>query len=273
MNSDEFFHLHFSEFQNLDTSIRYDNAVPVLGFHGCDGDNNLKDHVGFPEGIDDKKILNDPCEDDNFPELYVDEFFEDMGENTNLIQEHADQYFCSVDENTNLTESDKMCPLAKDENNEESNDVNALGADILTGETADDGMMYFDAPTHNRLPIEDDFFIEIDDLLNRDDAADASGFEMLDELLTYFDATNDNLHRVPLVSSSHLSECVDFNTNPVVPASEVHTAPMPWRVCNDCNHFFNGFPSWTQAFAPLMHYSYCRSVQEPYKHLWSALRP
>ncbi|XXG79497.1 hypothetical protein AAC387_Pa09g0548 [Persea americana] len=212
MNDDE---------QNLDTSIRYDNAVPVLGFHGCDGDNNLKDRVGFPEGIDDKKILNDPGADDNFPEVYVDEFFDDMGENTNFIQEQADQYFCSVDENTNLTESDEMCPLVKDENNEESNNFNAPGADILTGETADDGMMYFDAPTHNQLPIEDDFLIEIDDLLNRDDAADASGFEMLDELLTYFDATNDNLHHVPPVSSSNLSECVDFNTNLVVPASEV----------------------------------------------------
>ena len=205
--------------------------------------------------------------------MYVDEFFDDVGENTNFIQEPADQYFCSVDENANLTESDKMWPLAKDENNEESNDVNAPGADILTGETADDGMMYFDAPTHNQLPIEDDFFIEIDDLLNRDDAVDASGFEMLDELLTYFDATNDNLHHVPPVSSSNLSECVDFNTNPVVPASEVHTAPMPWRVCNDCNNFFNGFPSCTEAFAPLMHYSYCRSVQELYKQLWSSLRP
>lgn len=158
-----------------------------------------------------------------------------MGENSNLPEEHADKYFCSVDENANLTESDRMCPLVKVENYVELIDVNSVGVHNLNGEIGDDGLMYFDAPAHNGPPIEDEFFIEMDDLLNCDEA-DASGFEMLDEYLTYFDATNDNLLHIPQDSSPNLSERVDYISNPLIPGSEVYTTPKPWKACNHCKH-------------------------------------
>ncbi|KAJ8649030.1 hypothetical protein MRB53_002053 [Persea americana] len=93
--------------------------------------------------------------------------------------------------------------------------VSVVGANTHIGEVSDDEMIYVDAPTHNQPPIEDEFFIEMDELSNSDDVG-ASGFEMLDEFLAYFDATNDNLYHVPLDSSSNLSERVDFNSYPLV---------------------------------------------------------
>ncbi|XXG41702.1 hypothetical protein AAC387_Pa01g2116 [Persea americana] len=109
--------------------------------------------------------------------------------------------------------------------------VSVVGANTHIGEVSDDEMIYVDAPTHNQPPIEDEFFIEMDELSNSDDVG-ASGFEMLDEFLAYFDATNDNLYHVPLDSSSNLSERVDFNSYPLVLRSGVSAGtPQAYVKC------------------------------------------
>ncbi|KAJ8645899.1 hypothetical protein MRB53_007647 [Persea americana] len=108
-----------------------------------------------------------------------------------------------------------------------------VGANTHIGEVSDDEMIYVDSPTHNQPPIEDEFFIEMDELSNSDDVG-ASGFEMLDEFLAYFDATNDNLYHVPLDSSSNLSERVDFNSYPLVLRSGVSAGTLQGYV--KCPH-------------------------------------
>ncbi|XXG62841.1 hypothetical protein AAC387_Pa05g1143 [Persea americana] len=103
--------------------------------------------------------------------------------------------------------------------------VSVVGANTHIGEVSDDEMIYVDATTHNQPPIEDEFFIEMDELSNSDDVG-ASGFDMLDEFLAYFDATNDNLYHVPLDSSSNLAERVDFNSYPLVLRSGVSAGTL-----------------------------------------------
>ncbi|KAJ8639933.1 hypothetical protein MRB53_016627 [Persea americana] len=98
-----------------------------------------------------------------------------------------------------------------------------LSKDVF--QVSDDEMIYVDATTHNQPPIEDEFFIEMDELSNSDDVG-ASGFEMLDEFLAYIDATNDNLYHVPLDSSSNLAERVDFNSYPLVLRSGVSAGTL-----------------------------------------------
>lgn len=205
--------------QNLDMHGQYDNMAPAVGLHGIDEYNKLENSTGLFEGTDDQKFINAASEDTKFPEQCDEEFFSDVGEICNLREAHIDNYFCGTNENTYCAELNQMYPLDNDEQYVELNDFNSVEADQFTGDIVNDAVVYFDASSHDQLPNDDGFFLEMKDALNGAEA-NASEFEMLDAILTYFDATDDNLHYVLSDSSSGLSKRVDSISDPLILTSE-----------------------------------------------------
>eukprot|EP00262_Sarcandra_glabra_P021098 TRINITY_DN8716_c0_g1_i1.p1 TRINITY_DN8716_c0_g1~~TRINITY_DN8716_c0_g1_i1.p1 ORF type:complete len:598 (+),score=114.19 TRINITY_DN8716_c0_g1_i1:242-2035(+) len=198
--------------QNTYTDIPYENVFLPSLFDGRDHCNHLENPSDFLEGTyDDQKFLGSMGENSDFPEIQDAKFFGCMGENIELPEIQDDQKFLNdVVVNTELQDFDKMPLLANDKLYMELNDL--VNADYLSGETVDhpsgetvDGELINSGVPNNNPPIEDGSFLEMDDILNCE-KPDASGFEMLDEYLSYFDATDDNLDHTALDSSVELLE-------------------------------------------------------------------
>ncbi|XP_058077325.1 NAC domain-containing protein 53-like [Magnolia sinica] len=208
--------------QHPDMAMRNDNVLPAVEFDGNDSFNNLGEAHGQLEGMHDQKFRDFTDENTYLPELHHgQEFLHGPGETSNLPELHDDLVlFGSMGETTNLPELYQMYSPVKDEYVELNDIVNPMEGGCTAGEVVDEGLMYFDAPDHDQPPTEDGSFLELDDLLNPGEVDHASGFERLDDLLLYFDATDENLHSVDL-DSLKLPESADFVLDHSILAPEV----------------------------------------------------
>ncbi|KAG1359627.1 NAC domain-containing protein 53 [Cocos nucifera] len=144
------------------------------------------------DGVDDSVNLQEI--------LDVEEFFDTMNENTD--QQELFQMSSTIQDNYNLQSLDLTNPVA---------------GHRPSCQLAEENTMFFDAHS-NDLGFSQDNFAELNQLLYSP-VTDPSGFDMVDKLMAYFDATEDNLH-VDASGSLDKSGCMDswildqFNLTP-----------------------------------------------------------
>ncbi|XP_008787444.2 NAC domain-containing protein 53 [Phoenix dactylifera] len=117
-----------------------------------------------------------------------------VDDSTNL-QEILDveEFFDTVNENINQPELFQMAPTLCDNYKLQPIDLrNPLDGDCPSGQLADGNTLLFDAAS-NDLAFAQDDFAELNHLLDSP-ISDPSGFDMVDNLMAYFDAADDNLH-------------------------------------------------------------------------------
>ncbi|XP_008779162.2 NAC domain-containing protein 53-like [Phoenix dactylifera] len=130
----------------------------------------------------------------------------------------VEEFFDTVNENTDRPELVQMSPTVQDNYNLQSIDLtNPVAGDCPSSQLAEENTMFYDAPS-NDLGFSQDNFPELNQLLYSP-ITDPSGFDAVDKLMGYFDATDDNLH-VDTAGSLEKSGCMNscildqFNLTP-----------------------------------------------------------
>ncbi|XP_010940544.1 NAC domain-containing protein 53 [Elaeis guineensis] len=120
----------------------------------------------------------------------------DGGDDGVNLQEILDveEFFDTVNENTDQQEPFQMSPTIQDNYNLQSIDLTNPGAGHCppSCQLAEENTMFYDAHG-NDLGFSQDNFAELNQLLYSP-VTDPSGFDTVDKLMAYFDATEDNLH-------------------------------------------------------------------------------
>ncbi|KAJ4971121.1 hypothetical protein NE237_004220 [Protea cynaroides] len=221
--------------QNIDMAAPSENVPLPLNFYYGGGCNPLEQAEGFL--TDDQKVVNGTVGKDDLPEPPEDGKFLDLPED---ILHLEDEYFVELNDLLNLVDGDYIAAV-----NPVNDEKKTSGKDDLP-ELPED-QKFLDLPPEqyqmDLLPLEDEYFVELNDLLNPIDGnniadnpvndevknsdpsynfpvddvsfleindlgkpveADLSGLDMLDEYLTYFDAVDNDLVPGSLDSSNVL---------------------------------------------------------------------
>ncbi|XP_010935813.1 NAC domain-containing protein 53 isoform X2 [Elaeis guineensis] len=105
----------------------------------------------------------------------------------------VDEFFDTVNEDINQPELFQMSPPLSDNYDMQPIDIrNFLAGDCPSGQLAEGNTMFYDADS-NDLAFAQDNFAELNHLLDLP-ISDPSRFDMVDNLMAYFDAMDDNLH-------------------------------------------------------------------------------
>ncbi|KAG1361359.1 NAC domain-containing protein 78 [Cocos nucifera] len=130
----------------------------------------------------------------------------------------VEEFFDIVNEDINQPEQFQMSPLLCDNYDMQPIDIrNLLAGDCPSDQLAEGNTMFYDAAS-NDLAFDQDNVAELNHLLDLP-ISEPSRFDMVDNLMAYFDATDDNLH-VDTAGSLEHSGCMSssildqFNLTP-----------------------------------------------------------
>ncbi|XP_072965504.1 NAC domain-containing protein 53-like isoform X1 [Typha angustifolia] len=119
-----------------------------------------------------------------------------------------EEFFDIMDENTGQPEQLQSCPLINDNSYLQANDMlnYLLVGDNNPGEPSDGNMVFYDAASDDLATAKEDI-VQANELVYSLPVG-ASGTDEVDELMAYFDATDDNLH-YDIMGSVQISETIN----------------------------------------------------------------